>query len=213
MSTGNFMSIDSLISSQTTTTSSNSGSSNLGKDEFLRLLTLQLSNQDPLDPMKNEDYIAQLAQFSSLEQLQTINDNIQTQSLLIQSLNNGYATSLIDKKVRIAADDTIYKGETLEISPRNTANISVEVYDSSGKKVAEKDLGLQSKSVQWTWDGGDEGAEYTYKVISKDTTGTVVDTTESLMAKVTGVKFSASGVMLMLSGRSIPISGVTEVYG
>jgi flagellar basal-body rod modification protein FlgD len=48
----------------------------LGKDEFLQLLITQLQNQDPLDPVKNEDYIAQLATFSSLEQLIAIKDAV-----------------------------------------------------------------------------------------------------------------------------------------
>jgi flagellar basal-body rod modification protein FlgD len=47
----------------------------LGKNEFLKMLVMQMQNQDPLDPVKNEDMIAQLAQFSSLEQMQNLNQS------------------------------------------------------------------------------------------------------------------------------------------
>ena len=54
-----------------------SGSSPVtGKDEFLKLLVAQLQNQDPLSPVKNEEFVAQLATFTSLEQLISINENI-----------------------------------------------------------------------------------------------------------------------------------------
>ena len=51
------------------------GSSFIGKDGFLKLLITQLQNQDPLEPMSNEDFAAQLAQFSSLEQMQNLNES------------------------------------------------------------------------------------------------------------------------------------------
>lgn len=50
----------------------------LDKDAFLRLLTTQLAHQDPLNPMEDQEFIAQLAQFSSLEQMQNVNENIET---------------------------------------------------------------------------------------------------------------------------------------
>ncbi|SES67491.1 flagellar basal-body rod modification protein FlgD [Natronincola peptidivorans] len=51
-------------------------SNDLDKDAFLKLLTTQLSNQDPLNPMEDREFIAQMAQFSSLEQMQNMNDNL-----------------------------------------------------------------------------------------------------------------------------------------
>jgi flagellar basal-body rod modification protein FlgD len=49
---------------------------NLGKDEFLKILLAQLSNQDPLNPMKDQDFIAQMATFSSLEQMVNMNESM-----------------------------------------------------------------------------------------------------------------------------------------
>lgn len=57
----------------TTTTEKDKSNNNLDKDAFLLLLTTQMSNQDPLNPMEDKEFIAQLAQFSSLEQMQNLN--------------------------------------------------------------------------------------------------------------------------------------------
>jgi flagellar basal-body rod modification protein FlgD len=59
--------------------------SKLGKDSFMKLLITQLKNQDPLEPSKNEEMLAQLAQFSSLEEMQDLNDNIVGLAVLQQS--------------------------------------------------------------------------------------------------------------------------------
>lgn len=63
--------------SQTNDTGTQNDLKNLGKDEFLKLLVAQLQNQDPLSPLKNEAFVAQLATFSSLEQLISINKAVQ----------------------------------------------------------------------------------------------------------------------------------------
>lgn len=61
-------------------TTTNKPKNDLDKDAFLRLLTTQLANQDPLNPMEDKEFIAQLAQFSSLEQMQTLNTTISAKS-------------------------------------------------------------------------------------------------------------------------------------
>ena len=67
----------------------------IGKDGFLKLLITQLQNQDPLDPMKNEDFAAQLAQFSSLEQMQNLNESFND----LMALSQVSSTALIGKEV------------------------------------------------------------------------------------------------------------------
>jgi flagellar basal-body rod modification protein FlgD len=68
--------------------------SEMGKDQFLRLLVAQLQNQDPLQPMDNTEYISQLAQFSALEQMSNVAAEVR---LLRQSM--GMASSLIGKQI------------------------------------------------------------------------------------------------------------------
>ena len=71
----------------------------LGKDQFLKLLVTQLKYQDPLDPMKNDEFIAQTAQFSALEQMQQVNENIAKQSGLYQQVVNAATVQYIGKSV------------------------------------------------------------------------------------------------------------------
>ena len=62
-----------------------SADKNLGKDAFMELLVTQMKNQDPMNPQSNEDFIAQLASFSSLEQMEQMNENLLGMALLDES--------------------------------------------------------------------------------------------------------------------------------
>jgi flagellar basal-body rod modification protein FlgD len=73
----------------------------LGKDDFLKLFTYQLKYQDPLSPLDSTEFTSQLAQFTSLEQLYNINENFQHLLSFQASLNNGIATSLLGKEIKL----------------------------------------------------------------------------------------------------------------
>ena len=75
----------------------------LGKDDFLKLLITQLSNQDPTNPMENTEFIAQMAQFSSLEQMTNMNESFGRMASMI---NSSQAATTIGKTVEIDAGDT-----------------------------------------------------------------------------------------------------------
>ncbi|MEX1055960.1 MAG: flagellar hook capping FlgD N-terminal domain-containing protein, partial [Rhodothermales bacterium] len=96
------------------TTPESSGSA-LGKNEFLRLLVAQISNQDPLNPMQGHEFAAQLAQFSSVEQLMNIGDvltkNGELNGLLAQSVNSGVASGLIGKSIETKGNQINWSGE------------------------------------------------------------------------------------------------------
>ena len=83
-----------------TTKEDTTGTSTLGKDAFLQLLVAQMKYQDPLNPSSNTEWISQMAQFSSLEQMQNMNSTI----------TNSQAFSMIGQTVEITADDEIIEG-------------------------------------------------------------------------------------------------------
>lgn len=101
------MGIDSIISSNQLPAAAGPNKA-LGKDDFLKLLMLQMQHQDPLEPMDNQQMLSQMAQFSSLEQMSNLNDTFQ------QASNTGVfmdATRLLGKEVMII--DPLREGETI----------------------------------------------------------------------------------------------------
>ncbi|WP_226528288.1 flagellar hook assembly protein FlgD [Metabacillus niabensis] len=124
-----------LLSSKPSTT--NTGSSNLGKDEFLKILMTQLQNQDPLNPMEDKEFIAQMAQFSTLEQTTNMASmlekfiNIQTQGDSIIKYSE-----MIGKKIEwknsneetgIGVVKSVKKGDTgFELELENGSFVSVD---------------------------------------------------------------------------------------
>ena len=85
--------------------------SELDRDAFLQLLVLQMQNQDPLEPVSNNEMIAQLAQFSSLEQMESMNDEMGFMSGNIDQLNFISSQGLLGKHVRgVNSDDELVQG-------------------------------------------------------------------------------------------------------
>ena len=106
-------------------------SSKLGKDEFLKLFVEQLSNQDPLDPLKNEDFIAQMATFSQLEQTTNMNTNLtsylETQTNLLTGQALAQYAGLIGKSVVAQnSDSERVSGEVKSVAFDN-GSVSIQV--------------------------------------------------------------------------------------
>ena len=83
------------------------GSSELGKEEFLQLLVCQLQNQDPLNPQNDTEFVSQLAQFSSLDQMTNMSTEF---AKLANMLSSNEAVSLLGKNVTISTGDTSVNG-------------------------------------------------------------------------------------------------------
>ena len=143
-------------------TESATASSTLGKDEFLRLLVAQLKNQDPLNPMDNSQFVAQTAQFSSLEQFQNMNKTLDKLAAA-QSGNGGAvgASALLGKTVTVngsplALDGT--RSATLAYALPTAANsVAIRVFDASGTAVRTMVVGQQGGGThQAAFDGLDD---------------------------------------------------------
>lgn len=89
------------------TVNGRTASQQLGKDDFLKLLITQLSNQDPTNPMEDTQFIAQMAQFSSLEQMTNMNESF---SKMASMINSSQAAATIGRSVDIDIGDTTARG-------------------------------------------------------------------------------------------------------
>ena len=192
------------------------------RDAFLQLLITQLRYQDPLSPMENEAFLAQLAQFSSLEQMQQLNANFATSMALAQSEANSSATGLIGRYVR-ASGDTVGLGAEGQVSLGYflgaDASVELTVYDAQGVAVRHVTLPEgQSGSNEWRWDGRNDAGErlaagtYTFTVTGVDANGGSVNAATTVLGRVDGITFQSGTAELLVEGREIPLSSVLEVF-
>lgn len=190
--------------------------SKLGKQEFLNLLVTQLRHQNPLEPLKQEEYAAQLAQFSSLEQLSNLNDRFdqmyQSNQQLNQSITNALSATLIGKRVRGVGNTLIYDaGRNNQIHYRlgTTADsVTVQIKDSVGNVVKTQSLGPQEAGDHsWTWNGrldtnaaAADGEHYTYEITGTTEDGQTISGQPFIDGKITGVQYTGQGNMSFLVG-------------
>lgn len=201
---------------------------NLGRDEFLQLLVTQLSNQDPLNPMDGQEFAAQLAQFSSLEQLISINESMiqsgEINGLLAQSVNSGVAADLIGKTIEAEGNEFHYNGEDatslrFELSTA-ASDVQVEIYNPAGQLIRTESLSnLDSGEHTFAWDGNDgEGEQqlqgsYTFQVSASDAEGNSVNTRTFISGEVDRVTYNQNGIFLWIGDTSINMGNVSSVVG
>jgi len=195
----------------------------LSKDDFLKLFTMQLRYQNPLNPMDNTEFTAQLAQFSSLEQLQNMNTQISDLLLYQNSLQNTLTSNLIGKKVKISGNEIILK-ENAEISytlPEEASKTKISIYDAGGALVKEVELGQQSPGEKsYVWDGNDKNGnhlpegQYSFAVEAFDASGTPVEVTTTVYGTVTGITFENNVTYLVIDGiYRTQLSEIKEIKG
>uniref|UniRef100_UPI0040487097 flagellar hook assembly protein FlgD n=1 Tax=Limnohabitans sp. TaxID=1907725 RepID=UPI0040487097 len=132
----------------------------MGKQEFLTLFTAQLQNQNPLEPVKNEAFVAQLAQFSQLEALTNMQTSLDSFVTSMSGERLLGSASLIGKKVAMTDTPTqLASGGTIDASidlPLGANGILVSVIDSQGRLVQELTAGPQLPgTVPISWEGKD----------------------------------------------------------
>lgn len=195
---------------------------NLGKDAFLELLVTQLRHQDPLKPMENTEFIAQLSQFSSLEQLWNVNDTLSRNVDLTQSVHNALMTNLIGKHVKVASDTVqVQDGVPSELSYRMyfEGDVNVQVLDAQGNTVRTDRVGFQEAGEHaYAWDGKDadgkavpEG-DYYLRVTRIDPEGNESWISTYLTGEVTGLEFLAGSPVLYMGERMVNPSDIIAVY-
>lgn len=186
------------------------GKQSLGKDAFLQLLVTQLKNQNPLSPQDNGAFVAQLAQFSSLEGINTLNDSVNAISSNFSSSQALQASSLVGRSIIIQTDKAMVdtsKSMTCSVDVKTaTGNVTIKVTDKDGNLVRTIEMGAQAVGSQsFIWDGKNDKGEvapagtYTFNATTKNDKGDAVALTTSLPATVTSVTLSKTGGEMLLN--------------
>jgi flagellar basal-body rod modification protein FlgD len=190
-------------------TDSATGKKALGKDAFLQLLVTQLKNQNPLEPQDNGEFVAQLAQFSSLEGITSLNDTVTGLASNYNSSQALQASSLVGRSVIAPGDkavvDTSKSMTGTVVIPDSVAGATLKISDKDGKTVRTIDLGSQSAgNASFIWDGKDdagktvESGTYTFAA-STTIDDQAVALITHLPATVNSVTISQTGGELMLN--------------
>lgn len=201
------------------------GSSALGKDAFLKLLVTQMNHQDPTNPQDNSQMVAQLAQFSSLESMQNLNDTVNSIAGAFQSSQALQASSLVGRSVIVNSGSTrvdTTKGLTGSVAvTAPTSATSVKVFDSDANLVATIDLGPQKVgNASFTWDGMNTdgtvapAGTYSFKADATTVDGQAGTFATFLPATVNSVTMGANGGEMTLNlagGLTVGLSQVQTI--
>jgi flagellar basal-body rod modification protein FlgD len=205
-------------------TSSNAPGGAMGKDQFMKLLIAQMQNQDPMNPMQGDQMAAQLAQFSSLEQLQQMNTTLSAQSgasaSLLGAIQTNAAMGTIGHNV-LAIGDAVQVGGsaatqsvTVDVAA-NAKSAKLNIIDANGKVVGTRDLGAISGGRQ-TFDLGDaldgvKDGNYSYAIDAQDVDGNAIGVTTYMKGRVDGISSGTNGLVLTLGNLQIPYANVVSV--
>lgn len=198
------------------TGSTTTGDSELGQEDFLELMITQLTYQDPTNPVANEDFVAQMAQFSTLTGIEELTSSFES---LSQTLLQGQAldaAALVGKNVLVPASEIeLSEGQgasgAVELST-SASQVRVDIYDATGQVVRTLDLGSLDSGIQeFEWDGtladGSVAPAGTYEFkVTAQVNGVTEELTTYLNGQVKSVTAESS-----ITGLILDVQGLGDV--
>ena len=188
-------------------------------DTFLSLLTTQLKNQNPLDPLDTNQFTQQLVEFSGVEQQLKTNDFLSSLVQANANTTNSNAVNYIGKTVTasgVRSELTNNKAQW-NFSMADAANVTVSIKDANGNTVYTEQGAMQAGSGTFTWDGKDNQGNTkpagTYSISMQAVTGEgkTINVSTETTGTVTGVDFTGSEPVLLVGNSRLNLSGVTSV--
>lgn len=187
-------------------------------NDFLKLLMVQLQNQDPTSPMDTNQFTSQLVQYSSVEQQIATNTSL---TQLIQLTQGGevlQASSLVGKPVTVTSDRIALQGGKggVQFDAPSAGPVSIGVYSDSGVKLHEAVVDSQAGRNAWTWDGrdsqGDAVPDGAYRtIVSGQTGGTAQSLPFTVSGTATGVQKSGNALQVQLGALKVDLSAVQSL--
>lgn len=199
------------------------GNDKLDKDAFMKLMMAQLKNQDPTNPLKSHEMAAQLAQFSSLEQLQNVNTTLESMQAhqkpteTYQSLNFiGKAVAGDSSKVSRAKGDKYH--DFTFTTPEKAALTTIQVKDEKGEVVRKVELrDLKAGANAWTWNGQNDNGqtvpagEYRFVIEAKNEFDKKMEIKTDFEGIISGVNYTPEGPVLLIGNQAVKLKDVRQI--
>ena len=211
-----------------TTSSASASSSTTGVDAntlagnfqtFLQLLTTQLKNQNPLDPLDTNQFTQQLVQFAQVEQQLKSNDQLATLVSLEKSAASTYALAFVGATVAVDGSTTqlANRSATWNFTTTKPASATVNITNSTGQNVYTGTFTVQAGTTNFVWDGkGTNGTQwpdgaYTMSVTGKDTSGSTVAISTEVQGVVDSVDLTQDPPVLSVGQQTFTVDKVKRV--
>jgi flagellar basal-body rod modification protein FlgD len=201
---------------------STSGAANIAGnfDSFLQLLTTQLQNQDPLDPLDTNQFTQELVSFSSVEQQINMNTNLSTLISLQQTAQSTAALNFLGTTVTVNGNSAqLGSGQsnpTWNYTLGKASTVAINVSSSTGQLVYSTAQTLQAGNQTFTWNGTDSvgnawpAGTYTVSITATDASGKTTTVSPQVQGVVTGVDISQSPPTLTVNGQSYTPSQIVQ---
>lgn len=190
-------------------------------DDFLTILTTQLANQDPLDPLDSSEFTSQLVQFTAVEQQLLQNKNLETLIDLQTNSQSLTAAAYLGNVIEANGNtNTLINGEAAFIYslPVEASAVEIQIFDSGGallfQQSVESGIGLHT----FVWDGGTsqgtqapEGSAYNFKITAVDQDDAAIEAVLRISGQVDGVFFENGETLLGIGSIGVPLSAVTGI--
>jgi len=209
------------ISNTGDTTKKASGLGAMGKDVFLRLLITELQNQNPLEPMSNQDFVNQMVQFQNMEQMSNMSQSLQDYLGTLSATTKMQAASIVGKYVVIEGNEvSLSKGlaDPILYSMEKDGKVMIKIKNADGQVVRTESIGYKEIGLQsYRWDGkNDYGAvmpdgTYTYKLSTIDESGKQVEFGGVIGGVVQAVQYADNEIYVILNGEKYNYKKIIEV--
>jgi flagellar basal-body rod modification protein FlgD len=191
-------------------------------DTFLQLLTTQLQNQNPLDPLDTNQFTQQLVEFASVEQQIDMNTNLQSLISMQQTSEATSALQLVGSTVTVSGNSAALSNATSSpatwsLTTTTPATANVTVTSAAGTTAYSGTMSLNAGTQSFTWNGqGNNGqtwpdGTYTLTVTATGANGQAVTVSTQMQGVVSGVNLTSTPPTLTVNGQNVQISQVTAI--
>ena len=186
---------------------------------FLTLLTTQLQNQNPLDPLDTNQFTQQLVEFAGVQEQLNTNDSLSTLVTLQQTAQSTQALTFVGKTAVVKGNTAALTNSsaTWNLNVPNNSNVNLTITNSTGQTVYTTTVPMSAGNQAFTWNGqGSDGTQwpdgqYTLSATATDSSGSPVAVTTQVQGVVSSVDLTQSPPLLTINGQSYTVNQIESI--